>query len=155
MLKVLFFLMGMPMMILSFFEAVDVIPYISTVEIYANGSQIEISNKEQLSLQKEIEELFRESLTMPAFGVAFDEMFKEDMKDGIFVSMKFDKIFQINELPFDELIFKVGENCQCLDLIRGIDGKYNGRCVHIDLNGKNMNKFLEHLKSLEGLKDFK
>lgn len=152
MMKILFFFMGVPMIILSFFEAIDVLPYVETAEIIANGNRIEISQEQQQSFMEQIEMLFEDSHTMPAFGVVFDDMFKEEIKSGLYVSMKFPQVFEVNNLPFDELIFKVEPDFQGFNLMRGMKGIVQGRCIYIDLQDKNMQEFYDYLTSFEQVK---
>lgn len=136
------------MMIMSFFEVVDVLPYVQSFDLIVNGHQIELSEQQQTTLQEGVQELFENSLTMPAFAVTFDEIFKEEIQDGTFVLMKFDRVFKVNELPFDELVFKVQPDFQGFNLYRGMRGIFQGRCIYIDLNGKDMQALADCVKAL-------
>lgn len=150
-MKFMFFFMGLPMFIMSFFEAIDVLPYVQNINLIVDGHEIVLSQEEQELLHEQIVSMFEGSHTMPALGVVFDDLYKEEIKTGTFVSLKFDKIIQVNELPFDELVFKVEPNSYGFNLMRGIQGVFEGRCIYIDLNGKNMNELFNTIKSLSSV----
>lgn len=152
-MRVLFFIFGVPMMILSFFEAIDVLPYVQNLSVIADGKTIELTQEEQESLMQSVNELFENSHTMPAFGVVFDEMFKEQTQNGYFVSMKFPQLMEINDLPFDELVFQVSPDFYGFNLMRGIKGVFQGRCIFINLQNKTMSEFYEKLTNLESVKN--
>lgn len=138
MVRILFFLMGVPMMIMSFFEVIDVLPFVSQYQLIVDGNVVELTEEESQNLQTSIEQLFENSYTMPAFGVVFDEMYKEEIKNGYFVSMKFESPIEVNGLPFDELVFKVEKDFQGVNLMRGNKGIFQGRCIYLNLQEKNM-----------------
>lgn len=142
-MRFLFFIMGVPLMIFSLFEAVDAISYVSNASIIFDGTNIELSEQEQIDLKEQIEMLFSKSHTMPSFGVAFDDMFDEIIQNGTFIRLKFDNVIKINDLPFDELIFNVSDQNYGVDLIRRIGGVCQGRCVHVDFVGNNMSELSE------------
>ncbi len=147
-MKFLFFFMGVPLMIMSFFEAIDVLPYATQANIIVDGNAIEISEEQQDQLFVSIQNLFENSKTMPAFGVTTPEMFEEELKSGTFVSMKFDSLFEVNGLPFDELVFRVDRDYHAFNLVRGVDGVFGGRCIYIDLDEKDMSEFDNFVKTL-------
>lgn len=153
--RFLFFFMGVPMMIMSFFETVDVLPYVQSVDLMVDGKEIVLTEEESAKLQEEVFALFENSRTMPAFGVCFDEMHKEEVKNGTFVSLKFDGIYQVNDLPFDELVFKVERDFQGFNLCRGMRGIFQGRCIYIDLVQKDMSALSSFIESLPTVQEAK
>ncbi len=154
MMRVLFFILGVPMMIMSFFEAIDVLPFVESCNIIADGHTIELTQDEQKNLLESVNSLFENSHTMPAFGVVFDDMYKEIVKEGYFVSLKFPQIMEVNELPFDELVFEVNPEYQGFNLMRGMKGIFQGRCIYIDLQDKTMADLYEKITNLESVKNF-
>ena len=148
-MRVLFFFMGVPMMILSFFEATQVLPYATDYSVYVNGNVVEISEADREALKEKVEAIFESSHTLPAFAVTTDEIFHEQIKDGIFVSIKFDNVLQINELPFDELIYKVEKDTHGFNLFRGMNGIFQGRCIYIDMMDGNMNDLYDFLTKFD------
>ena len=153
MMRFHFFFMGVPMIIMSFFEAVDVLPYVSQYNLLVNGNVVELSQEETEQLQQQVEKLFENSHTMPAFGVVTDEIFHEDVQNGYFVSMKFQTPIKINELPFDELVFKIGRDFHGFNLMRGNHGIFQGRCIYIDLQERTMEELYDFVEGLESVKE--
>jgi len=151
--RFVFFVLGVPMMIMSFFEAVDVLPYVQNLDLYVNGNQIVLTEEEQANLQQKVEELFDGSHTMPAFGVTFPKMHEEAMKDGIFISLKFGQVLEVNELPFDELVFQIRPDFHGFNLERGLKGVFEGRCIYIDLLEKDMSELYDAITSLTGVQN--
>ena len=153
MMKFLFFFMGVPMMIMSFYEAIDVLPYVTNYNLMIDGNVIELSETEVQGLQEQVVSLFEGSHTMPAFGVVFNDMYQKDVKNGYFVSLKFDSPIQINNLPFDELVFKVDKDFHGFNLMRGENGIFQGRCIYIDLQDKTMANLFEYIENLDSVKN--
>jgi len=152
-MKFLFFFMGVPMMIMSFYEAIDVLPYVTNYNLMIDGNVIELSETEVQGLQEQVVSLFEGSHTMPAFGVVFNDMYQKDVKNGYFVSLKFDSPIQINNLPFDELVFKVDKDFHGFNLMRGENGIFQGRCIYIDLQDKTMANLFEYIENLDSVKN--
>lgn len=153
MMKFLFFFMGVSMMIMSFYEAIDVLPYVTNYNLMIDGNVIELSETEVQGLQEQVVSLFEGSHTMPAFGVVFNDMYQKDVKNGYFVSLKFDSPIQINNLPFDELVFKVDKDFHGFNLMRGENGIFQGRCIYIDLQDKTMANLFEYIENLDSVKN--
>lgn len=153
MMKFLFFFMGVPMMIMSFYEAIDVLPYVTNYNLMVDGNVVELSETEVQGLQEQVVSLFEGSHTMPAFGVVFNDMYQKDVKNGYFVSLKFDSPIQINNLPFDELVFKVDKDFHGFNLMRGENGIFQGRCIYIDLQDKTMANLFEYIENLDSVKN--
>lgn len=149
MLRVLFFFMGVPMMIVSFFQATQALPYATDYSVYVNGNVVEISEADKEVIKEKVEAIFENSHTLPAFAVTTDEIFHEQIKDGIFVSIKFDNVLHINELPFDELVFKVEKDTHGFNLFRGMNGIFQGRCIYIDMMDGNMNDLYDFLTKFD------
>ena len=152
-MKFLFFFLGVPMMIMSFFVTVDALPFVQSAELLVDGKEIVLTEDEQSKLQQQVENLFEGSLTMPAFGVMFDDMFQEATSNGTFVSLKFGRILEVNGLPFDQIVFQVSPDWSGFNLFRGMNGVFQGRCIYIDLNGKTMQDFSDFINTLPALQD--
>lgn len=116
-----------------FFEAIDVMPYVSSSSILVDGACIEISEEEQENLEMFVSNLFENAHTLPAFGVVTNELYQQHILKGKFVSLKFDRTLELAGLPFDELVFEVNEEASGFNLMRGINGVFQGRCVYVDL----------------------
>ena len=152
-MKFLFFFLGVPMMIMSFFEAIDVLPYAQSIDLIVDGHEVVLSQDEQAKLEEQVFQLFENSHTMPAFGVMFDEMYREEIQNGKFVSLKFGRVLEVNELSFDELVFRVEPDFYGFNLYRGVRGIFQGRCIYIDLVDKNMQELFDFINNLSTLQD--
>ena len=141
MTRLMFFMFGIPRMILSFYQAVDVLPFVQSSGVIVDGKEMSLTESQQTELETQIFDLLQNSHTLPAFGVVFDDMFQQQISKGNFVFLKFDRILELNGLPFDELVFAVDPEAQAFDFVRGVKGVYQGRCIHIDLQGSNMKNF--------------
>ena len=146
--RILFFFMGVPMMIMSLFEAVDVLPYASSYDVMVDGKTIEMTVDQQEELKNKVESLFANCHTMPAFGVVTPEIFEEQTKDGIFISIKFNQVYSVNELPFNELVFRVEKDSYGFNLFRGMNGVFQGRCIYLSIVDGNMNDLYDYLSSI-------
>ena len=148
MMRVMFFIMGVPMMILSFFEAVDVMPYVDYSSLIVDGVEIELSEEQQEQLNSQILQMFENVHTLPSFGVVFNDMYQEQIQQGKFVSLKFGEVLELNSLPFDELVFEVVSESQGINLMRGMNGVFQGRCIYVDLLEKNMQQISEFVDNI-------
>ncbi len=148
MMRIMFFIMGIPMMILSFFEAVDVMPFVSSSSLIVDGSEIVLTEEEQNGLEEQLVSILQNAHTLPAYGVITHEMFQEQILQGRYISLKFDRVLELGGLPFDELMFRVDSDAQAFDLMRGMKGVFQGRCVHIDLMGNNMQALSTYVDEL-------
>ena len=150
MLKMLFIFMGVPLMIMSFFETIDVLPYATDFNVMVGGKEIEISMEQKADLQEEIEKLFGNCHTMPAFGVVTPEIYQEQIKEGYYISIKFDQTYCVNELPFDELVFEVQKDFSGFNLLRGNKGVFQGRCIYMSIVDGNMDELFNLVKDIAG-----
>ena len=104
--RMMFALLGVPMMFSAILNVTDVFPYGQMNLIY-NGNVIEITDEEKADIQSEFINYLENSHEMPAFGVIFPELYNQMIKDGYYLNFKFDCHFEINGLPFDELTMKM------------------------------------------------
>lgn len=104
------------------------------VEVFKDGETIEMSQEELNILSDIFVETFEGSKSLPALGVALDEETKESVKSGVWIKFSFDKTRVENDMPFDELLIKIHKENNCLNVIRGNDGKFDGRCYFVELN---------------------
>ena len=138
------------MMILSFFEVYDVLPFANQISLYFDGQEYVLTQEEQESLKGEIFGIFENSHTLPALGVITNNEFQEELQKGVYVSIRFETLFEINGLPFDQLVFKVEKDSYAFNIYRGIDGVFEGRCIYVDLNGKTLDSLMEAIKIENG-----
>ena len=113
---------------------IDVINDIESFEIFDNGTKNKIKkeSKEFEYLLSKIENLFFSSRLMPAFGVSLHQETMQELKNDIWLKINFRIEQNKNGLSFDALLFKL-EEVQGFNLIREYKGKYEGRCIYLDL----------------------
>ena len=70
---------------------------------------------------------------MPAFGVSLHNETLNEIKSNCWLQVNFNKEIVKNGLPFNALLFRL-EETQGFNLIRLYDGKYEGRCLFLDLD---------------------
>lgn len=121
------------MMIMSFFQAADVLPYVQEYNLLVNGQIVEISAEQQAQLQMKVDELLQNTRTMPAFGVTLPDELDADKLENVYICLKFDKTLSVNDLPFDELCFRVDKDCHGFNLNRGNNGVFQGRAIYLDI----------------------
>ena len=82
-MRFFFFALGVPMMILSFFQMTDTLPFVQSENLLVNGHEIVLSENEQANFKLQVEKLFEDSRVMPALAVVFDNEFQESVKEGV------------------------------------------------------------------------
>ena len=92
-------------------------------------------------------EMTKNSRPMPAFAVSLDEETKEDLKSGFWVELEFATTDNALEMHFDALLIKVVKEHTGINIIRKVNGKYQGRCFYLDLEN-DMSKLLSIIQKL-------
>lgn len=112
---------------------VDVLDKIDSFTIFKEGKQIEI-NKENKTFNyifSKLETIFQKGQIMPAFGVSLHNETQNALKSDKWLQINFREELTKNGLPFSALLFKL-DSISGVDLIRLVDGKYDGRCIHLN-----------------------
>lgn len=153
MLRLFSFLMIVPILLCAKVDCCDnLFDGAKSVEVYRDGVVIEMNEQEM----NKFEDIFCEALEgarqTPAYGVALDELTKEAMKSGVWCKFEFESTHIRSQMPFDELVINIEEGMQGVNVIRGNDGIYQGRCYYLELEG-NLDKLYDYIVSLtdEGL----
>ena len=127
--------------VVSFFEGY------STIQIYRDGTQIELSEENK----NKFDELFCSSIEgaiqKPAYGVVTNDILQEQLKQGIWIKFTFSQTIIKSQMPFDELIINITKDSFGLNIYRGNDGVFEGRCFYLDLKG-NLNDFYDFIENL-------
>lgn len=71
---------------------------------------------------------------MPAFGVSLDKETRKVLNDGFWIELVYDSEKTYNEFPFETLLINVHKEHQGFNIIRKVNGKYDGRCFYLDLS---------------------
>ena len=127
--------------VVSFFEGY------STIQIYRDGTQIELSEENK----NKFDELFCSSIEgaiqKPAYGVITNDILQEQLKQGIWIKFTFSQTIIKSQMPFDELIINITKDSSGLNIYRGNDGVFEGRCFYLDLKG-NLNDLYDFIENL-------
>lgn len=129
--RLFFSFMGVPMIFNAMFNFTDIFSYGQMNLIY-NNQVIEITDEEKADIQGEIIKYLENAYDSPALAVTFPEFYKEMLKDGYFLNFKFDKHYEFNGLPFDELTIKIEDNAHGFNVFRGENGVFQGRCIYVN-----------------------
>ena len=134
MVKFLYFLMIFPILLCSQSNSmIDLFSEVSMIEYYNDGEQFELT----ASQQEQFEELFCQALEgsrqMPAYGVSLHDLTIKSMQSGLWVKFIYNKTMIKSEMPFDSLLINITKDCHGINLIRGNDGIFEGRCYYLDL----------------------
>ena len=73
------------------------------------------------------------SYEMPAFGVSIHEHTMQALQSGFWIKFNFKEQMKHNDMPFDALLVNIMPNDKGFNLIREVDGKYEGRCFYLNL----------------------
>ena len=113
---------------------VDCLQFLDSIYIFENGKQTTLNNNDNnfKQLKRKIEEIFSNARILPAFGVSLHSETLNAIKTENWLQLNFCKELIKNELPFNSLLFKL-EETSGINLIRLYNGKYDGRCIYLDL----------------------
>ena len=114
---------------------------------YNNGHQIIMTEEDVEKFDSLFAELIKDCRPMPAYGVSLHDETIKAMQEGVWVRFEFDQTLTVNELPFDELLIHLSRDMYGFNIIRGNQGKYEGRCFYIDVP-RNMDKLYEFMLTL-------
>ena len=104
----------------------------SCVELIMDGDRSVCDTAEVLKVITDMMNGYHE---MPAFGVSLDNETRQAMKQGVWLELKFGEVKSHNGMPFESLVIEVAPNYGGFNIIRQTDGKYEGRCFYVSLDG--------------------
>ena len=104
------------------------------VTIESKDYEFEKGNDKFEDALKTLKEITLHSHEMPAFGVSIDEYTRKDRQKGIWMELVFDSPCKHEGMDFDSLLINVTENAYGFNLIRKVNGKYDGRCFYLSLD---------------------
>lgn len=123
------------------FGYLERIPHAESIVIYERGNAICFDRRHKVfaEIQQAWSETTEQAFPMPAFGVSFDRLTREEMKSGLWLEFVFSQV-QCGEdsLPFEKLLIGVRPEYHGFNLVRFYDGGYNGRCFYLDLRERTM-----------------
>ena len=114
---------------------------------YNNGHQIEMTEDDIKKFDEIFSEMLQDCRPMPALGVSLHDQTMKEVENGIWIRFEFDETIEVNELPFDELLIKIAKDMYGFNVIRGNQGKFEGRCFYVDIP-RNLDKLYDYLLEL-------
>lgn len=121
-------------------EIFEIILQADKVAVYSDGKKTEYSagTAEFSEILGAWNTTIKGAHQMPAFGVSIDKLTREEMKAGHWVEFHFPQEQHSNGLPFNSLLLAVRPEYRGVNLVRGGEGQYQGRCIYVDLGGGDM-----------------
>lgn len=113
-------------------ELLEVMSQAESIDLIINGDRRSLQVKEAIKTVDEMMEGYHE---MPAFGVSLDAETRHAMQDGAWMELKYRHKMTHNGMPFETLLIEVKPEYGGFNVIRQLDGKYEGRCFYVSLNG--------------------
>lgn len=132
-------------------EVLSVMPQADRIVLYTDGTEKIFSRQdtEFLDIVEAWETITQGAHQMPAFGVSIDRLTREEMKSGNWLEFFFAEKYESNGLPFDSLLFVVRSEYKGINLVRRDEKRlYQGRCIYIDLNGRDMSALAAVLEKI-------
>ncbi len=150
MLKFLSLFLIIPILMAGQFHSdIDFFSDTKSIDFYMDGQIIEGVSKQQFD---KFEDLFSDALegakTMPAYSLTTDEDVKAAMQSGMWIEFTFNERKVVGDMPFDSLLIKICKDCKGINVIRGNEGVYGGKCFYLQLEG-NFNKVYDFVNSLK------
>ena len=115
--------------IYDFFEETD------SITIFKDGKEKTFPNtsSEFDDLLTKFMDMIYDSYEMPAFGVSIHEHTMQALQSGFWIKFNFKEQMKHNDMPFDALLVNIMSNDKGFNLIREVEGKYEGRCFYLNL----------------------
>ena len=123
-------------------EAVQIVYYCDGVATTYDRDDVEFAK-----MVAALAAISQGSHDMPAFGVSLDAETRQARQSGMWVELIFDGEKYFNDYNFDSLLFQVKPDDAGFNLIRQVNGKYEGRCLYLSLDGP-MQALADTLKAL-------
>lgn len=110
-----------------------------------DGEEVKVDKD---NVMREIVELFDGGREMPALGVALHEDIVVAKRSGVWVELVYGECISYNDMSFDKLLINVEPSFSGINIIRHVNGKYDGRCYYVALTGdmSNIYECITHQK---------
>ena len=119
------------------------------VVVYHAGETISSPKDEAVynDLFETFKTMIKDARSMPAFGVSLDNETRDAMKNGTWIEFVFDSTQSHNDMLFDSLLINVVPEHTGFNIVRKYQGKYEGRCFYLDIQG-NMQPMYDEIVKL-------
>ena len=146
--RLLFCLSTIPFMIISNLGLADIFNNAIILKAYSNGTQLQMSRENIQEFSFLFNEALENSHEMPAYCVSLHQESLEALESGFWVRFIFQRTQIHNDLPFNELLFKIEKDSSGVNIIRNNFGLLEGRCFHLSLQN-NFNKLYDFLEKVD------
>ena len=121
------------------------------ITITYNGNEYNYTKNsdEYKSIYNSIMEYVKDAHEMPALGVSLDHETKTEKQNGLWLEIHFAKTMHYLDMPFDSLLIKIEKDNSGCNIIRGNNGKYEGRCYYLNTTGTMENLYNTVLNTIE------
>lgn len=123
----------------------------SSIEVIRSGMSVTYNcdSPVRAKILKALSVMNEKGYEMPALGVSLDRLTKTEMKTGVWLKLNYDEVCSHFGMTFDCLVIGVQEEYCGYNIIRGLDGKYEGRVYYYNLSdGNNMKPLSDCIKDL-------
>ncbi len=109
----------------------------TTIEVTVKGKTTTLSKGDEKfeAVLSALKNVTANANEMPAFAVSNDDLTRQKLADGTWIELQFSREQNYNDLPFEALLIEVDASFEGVNLIRKINGKYEGRCFYLNLSG--------------------
>lgn len=134
-------------------ELTDAVQTAGRIIVIADGREhcFEKGDAAFRAIIKAWNEMTATAIRMPAFGVSIDELTRREMQQGLWTEFRYEKETSCAGMAFDRLLVCVKEEFRGFNVVRHVQGKYQGRCFYVDLSGGDMSGFAAAVKKAAGL----
>ena len=108
---------------------------VGQINYYKNGKkkEIKINKLQKLIIKNYFSTILEDAHVLPSLGVSLHNETKKEMQSGEWIEILFSTEQTLDGVRFEGIVFKL-EETNSLNLIRVVDGKYDGRNIYIMLD---------------------
>ena len=148
MTKLFYFFMIFPILFCSQISTIDTfLSGSSEIVIYKDSQIVKLSTDEQTEIKNLLIIAFGNAVQMPAYSVCIDEFVKEEINEGYWLKIIYNDTQIKDEMHYDELLIHIENNLKGVNILRGNDGKFEGRCYYFILEN-NLNDVYQYIDTL-------
>jgi len=101
-------------------------------QIIVDNNYCDISDSQQLN--DVLHNMLEDCRVVPALGVALHDETIQMMQEGVWLKLQYANTIWADGMNFDTLLININRDFNGFNIIRGNQGKYEGRCYYINLN---------------------
>lgn len=146
--KLLFLFMTLPILMCNQACTLpDCLSEANMVKAYQNGQEITMEAEQHSQFLAYFNAAISDCREAPAFCVSLHDNTMKEFETGIWIKFIFSETQVAQGMPFDSLLMHIEKDSSGVNLMRGNQDVYNGRCFYLDLQ-HNFNELYDYLLSL-------